>query len=348
MCMILYSSEPFWSGDALIAIALLIGIVLGACLPAAVCFRAGEKGTGAGCLALGLLGTFLYIPWIIAVVMAAKRVSFQEREETAAFRNVGRILGILMLGLGVIMLVLALRSISDVSGNPFAGFYMNIIANGLIGSGYICVLGLVTLLCAFRSGKGFWGWIYFVLRVSWHIGMCWIPGVWYGIQAIRLEKKELDQSGTARPEAARPPRPAAVSPVSQPVPQPAFQKASAPAQSLQPASQKAVEQAARPALSGVTGIFAGTDFPVQADEELAIGSDPSVCQIVLPAECAAPIHCSLRYDSRRGCWQVRDLTDGQTFENGVRAIRTGVFEDIPKGRLICVGQGKYSQRFRLG
>lgn len=205
---------------------------------------------------------------------------------------------------------------------------------GAVEGGAVLGIGII-LSCLTENVKwGLWGWIYFVLRVSWHIGMCWIPGVWYGIQAIRLEKKELDQSGTARPEAARPPRPAAASPVSQPVPQ--------------PAAQKAVEQAARPALTGVTGIFAGTDFPVQADEELAIGSDPSVCQIVLPAECAAPIHCSLRYDSRRGCWQVRDLTDGQTFENGIRAIRTGVFEDIPKGRLICVGQGKYSQRFRLG
>ena len=204
---------------------------------------------------------------------------------------------------------------------------------GAVEGGAVLGIGII-LSCLTENVKwGLWGWIYFVLRVSWHIGMCWIPGVWYGIQAIRLEKKELDQSGTARPEAARPPRPAAASPVSQPVPQ--------------PAAQKAVE-AVRPALTGVTGIFAGTDFPVQADEELAIGSDPSVCQIVLPAECAAPIHCSLRYDSRRGCWQVRDLTDGQTFENGVRAIRTGVFEDIPKGRLICVGQGKYSQRFRLG
>ena len=205
---------------------------------------------------------------------------------------------------------------------------------GAVEGGAVLGIGII-LSCLTENVKwGLWGWIYFVLRVSWHIGMCWIPGVWYGIQAIRLEKKELDQSGTARPEAARPPRPAAASPVSQPVPQ--------------PAAQKAVEQAARPALTGVTGIFAGTDFPVQADEELAIGSDPSVCQIVLPAECAAPIHCSIRYDSRRGCWQVRDLTDGQTFENGIRAIRTGVFEDIPKGRLICVGQGKYSQRFRLG
>ncbi len=180
---------------------------------------------------------------------------------------------------------------------------------GAVEGGAVLGIGII-LSCLTENVKwGLWGWIYFVLRVSWHIGMCWIPGIWYGIQAIRLEKKELDQSGTARPEAARPPR---------------------------------------PALTGVTGIFAGTDFPVQADEELAIGSDPSVCQIVLPAECAAPIHCSIRYDSRRGCWQVRDLTDGQTFENGIRAIRTGVFEDIPKGRLICVGQGKYSQRFRLG
>ena len=204
---------------------------------------------------------------------------------------------------------------------------------GAIEGGAVLGIGII-LSCLTENVKwGFWGWIYFVLRASWNIGMCWIPGVWYGIQEIRLEKKELNQSDTVRPEAALPPRPAAASPVSQPVPQ--------------PVSQKAVE-AARPALTGVTGIFAGTDFPVQADEELAIGSDPSVCQIVLPAECAAPIHCSIRYDSRRGCWQVRDLTDGHTFENGVRAIRTGVFEDIPKGRLICVGQGKYSQRFRLG
>ena len=195
---------------------------------------------------------------------------------------------------------------------------------GAVEGGAVLGIGII-LSCLTENVKwGFWGWIYFVLRVSWHIGMCWIPGVWYGIQAIRLEKKELDQSGTARPEAAR--RSAGAS---------------------QPA---ACSEGGGGCPSGVTGyrIFAGTDFPVQADEELAIGSDPSVCQIVLPAECAAPIHCSIRYDSRRGCWQVRDLTDGQTFENGVRAIRTGVFEDIPKGRLICVGQGKYSQRFRLG
>ena len=76
---------------------------------------------------------------------------------------------------------------------------------GAIEGGAVLGIGII-LSCLTENVKwGFWGWIYFVLRVSWHIGMCWIPGVWYGIQAIRLEKKELDQSGTARPEAARPP-----------------------------------------------------------------------------------------------------------------------------------------------
>ena len=75
---------------------------------------------------------------------------------------------------------------------------------GAVEGGAVLGIGII-LSCLTENVKwGLWGWIYFVLRVSWHIGMCWIPGVWYGIQAIRLEKKELDQSGTARPEAARP------------------------------------------------------------------------------------------------------------------------------------------------
>ena len=91
---------------------------------------------------------------------------------------------------------------------------------GAVEGGAVLGIGII-LSCLTENVKwGFWGWIYFVFRVSWHIGMCWIPGVWYGIQEIRLEKKELNQSDTVRPEAALPPRPAAASPVSQPVLQP--------------------------------------------------------------------------------------------------------------------------------
>lgn len=214
-------------------------------------------------------------------------------------------------------------------------------------------LGIGYVLSRLFDNKnwGIMGWLFCLLRVSWHLGFCWIPGIWYGIQAISQEKKEEEaHSVQPRPATAQTgsaARPAAASQISTPArsvpPQPA-----APVRPAAPKPAPAFTAPARPTLTGVSGLFAGVEFPVQADEELAIGSDPSVCQIVLPAECAAPIHCSIRYDSRRGCWQARDLTDGQTFENGIRTIRTGVFEDIPKGRVLCIGLGKYSQRFRLG
>lgn len=236
---------------------------------------------------------------------------------------------------------------------------------GAIEGAAVFGIGVVLSWLTENSKWGIMGWIYFLLRVSWHIGMCWIPGIWYGIKLIRMEKKEQRQEESVRPDTARPPvRPGFAQSLSRPdAPQsqarPAqpvisrnlgasqgmaceVPKAAAPARSLQPVSP------ARPRLTGVTGLFAGVDFPIQPDEELVIGSDPSVCQIVLPPECAAPIHCSIRYDSRRGCWQARDLANGQTFTNGILALQTGVFEDVPKGRVICIGQGKTSQRFRLG
>lgn len=332
MCMILYSSEPFWSGDALIAIALLIGIVLGACLPAAVCFRAGEKGTGAACLALGLLGTFLYIPWIIAVVMAAKRVSFQEREETAAFRNVGRILGILMLGLGVIMLALALRSILDVSGNPFAGFYMNIIANGLIGSGYICVLGLVTLLCAFRSGKGFWGWymalpflMSYGISSAGRYGAFWRFAVfillfagglyiWYQIfiSVQTVQTRQADRTG----QESRPAVPGTA-----------------------PAVRRAIGR-----IRCISGQYAGAEFPMKDGEVICFGSDPKLAHLIFGPELAAPLHMEITYQKERGNYLLAHRKECPVFLPNLRPIREEISE-IPAGTEVSFGNPQ--QVFRV-
>ena len=366
--MILYSSEPFWSGDALIAIALLIGIVLGACLPAAVCFRAGEKGTGAGCLALGLLGTFLYIPWIIAVVMAAKRVSFQEREETAAFRNVGRILGILMLGLGVIMLALALRSISDVSGNPFAGFYMNIIANGLIGSGYICVLGLVTLLCAFRSGKGFWGcYMALPFLMSYGIssagryGAFWRFAVfillfagglyiWYQI-FISVQTEGGSEAGGSAAAAGLSGLAASVQKAvrtiqtkqpgqpDQPVPGQSRQESRPAAPGPVPAARRAIGR-----IRCISGQYAGAEFPMKDGEVLCFGSDPKLAHLIFGPELAAPLHMEITYQKERGNYLLAHRKECQVFLPNLRPVREEISE-IPAGTEVSFGNPQ--QVFRV-
>ena len=179
---------------------------------------------------------------------------------------------------------------------------------------------------------GIFGWAYFLLRVSWHLGFCWIPGIWYGIQEISEERKAAQAAGTAAPGPGMRPRP-------QPRPQPR------PVETLSAATPAAAP--APPAISCVSGVFSGAVFPVRPGEELVVGSDPARCQIVLPPDYTAPAHCCIRYNGARGCWQVRDLSGGKTFENGVRTVRSDSFQEIPRGKLLCLGQGKNSQRFRL-
>lgn len=61
-------------------------------------------------------------------------------------------------------------------------------------------IGLV-LAHLFRNRNwGIAGMLYFLLRVSWHIGFCWIPGIWYGIRAIREERR---QERPAKPQKER-------------------------------------------------------------------------------------------------------------------------------------------------
>lgn len=51
------------------------------------------------------------------------------------------------------------------------------------------VLGIGVLLSSWtkHSRFGLFGLVYFIIRVCWHIGFCWIPGIFYGIAAIRRE-----------------------------------------------------------------------------------------------------------------------------------------------------------------
>lgn len=59
------------------------------------------------------------------------------------------------------------------------------------------VLGIGLLFSHLFNDKrfGMWGWLYFLLRVSWNIGMGWIPGVRYGIKAIKEEQKACRDAG---------------------------------------------------------------------------------------------------------------------------------------------------------
>lgn len=265
----------------------------------------------------------------------------------------------LMLALGRFSLLYLLAGPFYGFGFAFANWHivMQKTKQGAIQGAAVFGIGLVLSHWLKDQRYGMWGWLFFLLRVSWHLGFCWIPGIWYGIQAILeesrgaspapasaedLEARQLDRQRIARAAAAQAAQRAASAPQPTPAPQ------------AVPVSQPAAPQAAaplrqtQPRLACVAGAFAGGSFPVSPGEVIFLGSDPALCQIVLPQDCGvAPQHCSLLYNLSRNCWQVQDLSNGMTFLNGVQPVSCGSFQEIPSGATLCVGQGKCSQRFRI-
>lgn len=211
---------------------------------------------------------------------------------------------------------------------------------GAVEGAAVFGIGLLLSRLTRNSSYGAWGWVYFLIRVAWNLGMGWIPGVWYGIQAIRAE---------ARRQAAPRPRsePAGRVRVS---PQAAQEQQALNRQRIETLKSAMAAQpaqpAARPHLACVAGAFSGASFPVQPGETLCLGSDPACCQIVLPGTVAAARQCLLQYDSVRG-WQGRGLPGTVTYINGVQPLDTEAFQPLPAGTLLCINQGRNSQRFRI-
>lgn len=81
-----------------------------------------------------------------------------------------------------------------------------------------------------------------------------------------------------------------------------------------------------PATSSGTLIFyggscAGYRIPVQNGEEIVIGKDPAVCQVVIGKEYGkvSRKHCGVRYDASQGIYVVTDYSSNGTFVvNGQR------------------------------
>lgn len=258
----------------------------------------------------------------------------------------------LMLAVGKFSLLYLLAGPFYGFGFAFANWHvvMQKTKQGAIQGAAVFGIGLVLSHWLKDRRYGMWGWAYFLLRVSWHLGFCWIPGIWYGIQAISEERRtpapvpaspspavdqqarQLDQQRIARAAAAQAAEKAA--------------RAASPAQSSPPASPPPPAGVpSQPSLLCMAGVFSGASFPVSPGEVLSLGSDPVSCQIVLPPACAASRHCSVVYNPGRRCWQVKDLSGGQTFLNGIQPVSSGGFQELPRGTVLCIGQGKNSQRF---
>ncbi len=373
-----YSSEPLFSGETGFAFLWILILIAFGCLPAAVCFRAGKKELAAGCLALGVLGAFLFVPLVIAAILATRSVPFPSREESAAFRNQGRMYGAALLLYGIVLLVFAIRDYSALADLLLGEFYRSTVLSGIIGSVLLCVLALGSIAIASAPGKKFWGWYMAMpgmlafsaslttdfstlLRIIGYLlflaGGFWI---WWTV----FQAAGGTFSGTSWQHKVR--RPAAPfqpphTPFWQERPSPGQaipRQAETPQENIPPAgspqrerSQRETPQSA--ALPGgratghvlcLAGQYASATFTLQDGEALCFGTDPVLAQVVL-SECqAAPLHLQLFYDKGAGSYLLAHDQTHPVYRKGYGLIREETVS-LPAGAEISLGTPE--QVFRL-
>ena len=154
----------------------------------------------------------------------------------------------------------------------------------------------------------------------------WIPGIWYGIQAIRAELKEA--------------------PVSVPTKNVPKRSASTVTPSTAPVPQSTAVTA--PVLYCLSGMFAGAELPLNKGEIITLGSDPSCCQLVLTEEDINPQHCQVGFDNETSRWYVIALSNSTVYRDQIRTLNPGAVTFLPRGTVLSMGQSPNSPRFRLG
>lgn len=93
-----------------------------------------------------------------------------------------------------------------------------------------------------------------------------------------------------------------------------------------------VQQTAAPALVGVAGMYAGTQFPLTPDQPVILGRDGASAQIVFSqgAEKISRRHCEILFSSQTQQYRVTDFSSNGTYVNGNR---------LPSGSPIKVARG---------
>ena len=96
----------------------------------------------------------------------------------------------------------------------------------------------------------------------------------------------------------------------------------------------------------VSGEFAGAKFPIYGDDEVIVGRDPSLSNIVLAgAPKVSRKHCSIRFNSQKGTYYVTDYSTNGTFtQEGVRLNKN---METPFMRNSIISLGNDDVQFRL-
>ena len=101
-------------------------------------------------------------------------------------------------------------------------------------------------------------------------------------------------------------------------------------------------------IRGIAGMYDGYDFPIENNEEISIGTNPSLASIVIDMnnQYVSPKHCVIIFDANSDSYLVNDISDFGTFSMDSGRISQGIPKQFKRGERIYLGDQQNA--FRLG
>ena len=268
-------------------------------LPGAVLLRRRDWGWAVGCLVLGAVGILLFLPWVAAVIIAARRARFTPLRQGSPVPVLCRILGVVLVILAGVFICWGLRDYWQATDLSMKEFYADVIINSLVGCVRLLVVGIFLLVVPSLRGKGMWGGLIAVpALLMCSAGVNIVPSI-LSILILVLLAASLGTSAVVLRHTA-PPGPNSTSvPTTASFIARSDTVSAAPTDTCYSVSQpKAAPLKAR--LRCISGQYAGAEFPLADGEPLCLGSSPELAHLVLPQNGITPLHGEVTYQRARG------------------------------------------------
>ena len=93
-------------------------------------------------------------------------------------------------------------------------------------------------------------------------------------------------------------------------------------------------------LKGVSGTYEGTLYPIRRDEDVVIGRDPEVADVIFETPEISRKHCIIRYLGRGKGYGLMDVSTNGTYVVGGPEVSDEKFTYIPEGSRISLSDGR--------
>ena len=134
-------------------------------------------------------------------------------------------------------------------------------------------------------------------------------------------------------------------------PIPLTQAAAAPGQGAPwvagPASSQPGGGAIGCSIAGLSGMYAGQTIPMAPNDELIIGRDATLCNIIIDqnAEKVSRKHCGIRFDASHNSYSVVDYSSNGTYIDGGSRLTANMPMTVQRGTILNLGNRE--NRFKL-